>query len=55
MVGVAAGCDIAREDAGQLAAIVMGLAVANMDGFDIPVTLLSGWGDAGSGLDAVGS
>ena len=36
VVGVAAGCDIAREDAGLLAAIVMGLAVANMDGFDIP-------------------
>ena len=35
VVGVAAGCDIAREDAGLLAAIVMGLAVANMDGFDI--------------------
>ncbi len=36
VVGVAAACDIAREDAGLLAAIVMGLAVANMDGFDIP-------------------
>ncbi len=36
VVGVAAACDIAREDAGLLAAIVMGLAVANMDGFDVP-------------------
>ena len=36
VVGVAAACDIAREDAGLLAAIVMGLAVANIDGFDIP-------------------
>ena len=32
VVGVAAECDIAREDAGLLAAIVMRLAVANMDG-----------------------
>ena len=36
VVGVAAACDIAREDAGLLAAILMGLAVANMDGFDVP-------------------
>ena len=36
VVGVAAACDIAREDAGLLAAIVMGLAVANIDGFDVP-------------------
>ena len=36
VVGVAAACDIVREDAGLLAAIVMGLAVANMDGFDVP-------------------
>jgi NhaP-type Na+/H+ or K+/H+ antiporter len=36
VIGVAAACDIAREDAGLLAAIVMGLAVANMDGFDVP-------------------
>ena len=36
VVGVAAACDIVREDAGLLAAIVMGLAVANMDGFDAP-------------------
>jgi NhaP-type Na+/H+ or K+/H+ antiporter len=36
VIGVAAACDIAREDAGLLAAIVMGLAVANMPGFDVP-------------------
>ena len=36
VIGVAAACDIVREDAGLLAAIVMGLAVANMDGFDAP-------------------
>jgi NhaP-type Na+/H+ or K+/H+ antiporter len=36
VIGVAAACDIAREDAGLLAAIVMGLAVANMRGFDAP-------------------
>jgi hypothetical protein len=32
VMGVAAACDIAREDAGLLAAIVFGLAVANMRG-----------------------
>jgi NhaP-type Na+/H+ or K+/H+ antiporter len=36
VIGVAAACDIAREDAGLLAGIVMGLAVANMRGFDVP-------------------
>jgi NhaP-type Na+/H+ or K+/H+ antiporter len=40
VVGVAAGCDIVREDAGLLAAVVMGLAVANMRGFDAPVRRL---------------
>jgi NhaP-type Na+/H+ or K+/H+ antiporter len=40
VVGVAAGCDIAREDAGLLAAVVMGLAVANMHGFDLPARRL---------------
>jgi NhaP-type Na+/H+ or K+/H+ antiporter len=40
VVGVAAGCDIAREDAGLLAAVVMGLAVANMRGFDAPARRL---------------
>jgi NhaP-type Na+/H+ or K+/H+ antiporter len=36
VVAVAAGCDIARDDAGLIAAVAMGLAVANMRGFDIP-------------------
>jgi NhaP-type Na+/H+ or K+/H+ antiporter len=36
VVAVAAGCDIIRDDAGLIAAIVMGLAVANLHGFDIP-------------------
>jgi NhaP-type Na+/H+ or K+/H+ antiporter len=36
VVGVAAACDIARDDAGLIAAVLMGLAVANMRGFDIP-------------------
>jgi NhaP-type Na+/H+ or K+/H+ antiporter len=40
VVGVAAGCDMAREDAGLLAAIVMGLAVANIRGFDAPARRL---------------
>ena len=36
VVAVAAGCDIIRDDAGLISAIVMGLAVANLRGFDIP-------------------
>jgi NhaP-type Na+/H+ or K+/H+ antiporter len=36
VVGVAAACDIVRDDAGLISAILMGLAVANMRGFDIP-------------------
>jgi NhaP-type Na+/H+ or K+/H+ antiporter len=36
VVGVAAACDIARDDAGLIAAVLMGLAVANMRGFDVP-------------------
>jgi NhaP-type Na+/H+ or K+/H+ antiporter len=36
VVGVAAVCDIARDDAGLIAAVLMGLALANMRGFDIP-------------------
>jgi hypothetical protein len=36
VIGVAAVCDVAREDAGLLAAIFMGLALANRRGFDIP-------------------
>ena len=38
MTGVAAACDIAREDAGLLAAMIMGLAAANMRGFDVGLT-----------------
>jgi NhaP-type Na+/H+ or K+/H+ antiporter len=36
VVGVAAACDIARDDTGLLAAIIMGLALANLPGFDVP-------------------
>jgi len=36
VVGVAAVCDIARDDAGLIAAVLMGLALANIRGFDIP-------------------
>ena len=36
VVAVAAACDVVREDAGLLAAIFMGLALANRRGFDIP-------------------
>ena len=36
VVGVAAACDIIRDDAGLIAAVIMGLAVANMRGFDMP-------------------
>ena len=36
VVGVAAACDVARDDAGLIAAVLMGLAVANMRGFDVP-------------------
>src|SRR6266567_4125528 len=36
VVGVAAACDIARDDAGLIAAVLMGLALANMRGFGIP-------------------
>jgi NhaP-type Na+/H+ or K+/H+ antiporter len=35
VVGVAAVCDIVRDDAGLIAAILMGLAVANLRWFDI--------------------
>ncbi|MER5602741.1 cation:proton antiporter [Streptomyces sp. NPDC002265] len=34
VVGVAAVCDLARDDAGLIAAILMGLAVANLPGLD---------------------
>src|SRR5215472_10477429 len=36
VVAVAAGCDILRDDSGLVAAVVMGLAVANLPGFDVP-------------------
>jgi hypothetical protein len=36
VVGVAAACDIVRDDAGLIAAVLMGLAVANLRPFDIP-------------------
>ena len=36
VVGVAAACDIVRDDAGLVSAILMGLAVANIRSFDIP-------------------
>src|SRR5262249_12854185 len=36
VVGVAGRCDLVRDDAGLIAAILMGLAVANLRVFDIP-------------------
>jgi NhaP-type Na+/H+ or K+/H+ antiporter len=36
VVAVAAACDIVRDDAGLIAAILMGLAVANLHAFDLP-------------------
>jgi NhaP-type Na+/H+ or K+/H+ antiporter len=36
VVAVAAACDIVRDDSGLIAAVVMGLAVANLRGFGIP-------------------
>ena len=36
VIGVAAACDIVRDDAGLIAAILMGLAVANLRAFDVP-------------------
>ncbi|MGR6999215.1 cation:proton antiporter [Yinghuangia aomiensis] len=36
VVGVAAGCDALREDSGLIAAVVIGVAVANLPGLDIP-------------------
>jgi NhaP-type Na+/H+ or K+/H+ antiporter len=35
VIGVAGACDVLRDDTGLIAAIVMGLAVANLRGFDI--------------------
>ncbi|MEY9949704.1 cation:proton antiporter [Kitasatospora sp. GAS1066B] len=37
VVGVAAACDVIRDDSGLIAAVVMGLAVANLRSFDEPV------------------
>jgi NhaP-type Na+/H+ or K+/H+ antiporter len=37
VVAVAAACDIVREDTGLFAAIVMGIALANLAAFDVPV------------------
>jgi NhaP-type Na+/H+ or K+/H+ antiporter len=36
VVAVAAACDIVREDTGLIAAIVIGLGMANLPGFDVP-------------------
>jgi NhaP-type Na+/H+ or K+/H+ antiporter len=36
VIVVAAACDVVRADTGLIAAIVMGLAVANQPGFDLP-------------------
>ena len=36
VIAVAAACDVARDDTGLIAAIVMGIALANLPGFDIP-------------------
>jgi NhaP-type Na+/H+ or K+/H+ antiporter len=36
VLAVAAACDVLRDDTGLIAAIAMGLAAANMRGFDIP-------------------
>ena len=36
VIGVAAASDVLRDDTGLIAAIVMGLAAANLRGFDIP-------------------
>ncbi|MFB7587113.1 cation:proton antiporter [Streptomyces sp. NPDC056169] len=36
VIGISAGCDIVRDDTGLIAAIVAGLAVSNIKGFDMP-------------------
>ncbi|CAM5502808.1 Cation:proton antiporter OS=Streptomyces aurantiogriseus OX=66870 GN=GCM10010251_05330 PE=4 SV=1 [Streptomyces aurantiogriseus] len=36
VVGVAAACDVHRDDTGLIAAVLMGLAVANLPGADVP-------------------
>ncbi|MEV6192870.1 cation:proton antiporter [Streptomyces sp. NPDC051920] len=37
VIGVAAGCDMLRDDSGLIAAVLMGLSVANISRIDIPV------------------
>jgi NhaP-type Na+/H+ or K+/H+ antiporter len=36
VVGVAAGCDALRDDTGLISAVVMGMALANLPGVDLP-------------------
>lgn len=36
VIGVAAACDLVREDTGLISAVVMGMAMANLPGLDIP-------------------
>ena len=35
-VGIAAACDVVRDDTGLIAAVVMGMALANLPGLDLP-------------------
>ena len=37
VIGVAAGCNVLRDDAGLIAAIIMGVAMATLPGLDLPV------------------
>ena len=39
MIAVAGACDVLRAGTGLIAAIIMGLALANRPGFDIPARL----------------
>ncbi|WP_406448027.1 cation:proton antiporter [Streptomyces sp. NBC_00876] len=36
VIGVAAGCDALRDDTGLISAVVMGMAMANLPGLDLP-------------------
>ncbi len=36
VIAIAAGCDVVRDDTGLIAAVVLGMAVTNLGGFDIP-------------------
>jgi NhaP-type Na+/H+ or K+/H+ antiporter len=36
VIGIAAACDILRDDAGLIAAVLIGIALRNIPGFDIP-------------------